>query len=201
MDQIKIGAFIAECRRKKSLTQKALADMLYISDKAVSKWERGRGVPDISLMIPLCDVLDISVAELLRGERLVDEARRKREEEEILRKMDEERQNKRNIILCSLIVALTLLSGITLIMVASHLEMEVWQRIALIVVSFLVISGGIAIVTVLDINIGIYECRHCGARFKPSFGAYFMGAHTITTRWLKCPECGKSSMCRRRLSR
>lgn len=199
MDQIKIGAFIAECRRERALTQRALADMLYISDKAVSKWERGRGVPDISLMLPLCEVLDISVAELLRGERLTDEESR-RQEEEILRKIAETKQSKRDIILCSLIVAITLLSFFTLIMAASYLVMEVWQRIALVVASVLVLGGGIAVVTALDIN-GVYQCRHCGAKFKPSFSAYFMGAHTLTTRWLRCPECGKSSMCRRRLSR
>ena len=70
MNQEKIGSFIAECRRKKKLTQIQLAEKLGITDKAVSKWETGKGLPDASIMIELCDELDISVNELLSGEKL-----------------------------------------------------------------------------------------------------------------------------------
>ena len=67
MDQIKIGRFIAKMRKEKPYTQRQLADMLGISDKTVSKWETGNGLPDVSLMMPLCDLLQISVNELLSG--------------------------------------------------------------------------------------------------------------------------------------
>ena len=69
MDQIKIGKFIAECRKQKSLTQMQLAEKLGITDKAISKWERGVAMPDTSIMIELCDILSISVNELLSGEK------------------------------------------------------------------------------------------------------------------------------------
>ena len=59
MDQIKIGRFIAEARKSQNITQKQVAEALSISDKTVSKWERGRGLPEISLMLPLCEVLHI----------------------------------------------------------------------------------------------------------------------------------------------
>lgn len=72
MDQIKIGRFIAKMRKEESYTQRQLADILGISDKTVSKWETGNGLPDVSLMMPLCDSLHISVNELLSGERLTD---------------------------------------------------------------------------------------------------------------------------------
>ncbi|MDO4490743.1 MAG: helix-turn-helix transcriptional regulator [Lachnospiraceae bacterium] len=70
VDNQKIGLFIAECRKEKSLTQKQLGEQLHVSDKAVSKWEKGRSFPDISLVESLCEILGISMGELLAGERL-----------------------------------------------------------------------------------------------------------------------------------
>lgn len=70
MDQVKIGGFIAQCRREKDMTQRQLADELGISDKTVSKWETGKGLPDAGFMVPLCERLGISVNELLAGERI-----------------------------------------------------------------------------------------------------------------------------------
>ena len=68
MEQEKIGKFIAECRKKKNLTQMQLAEKLNITDRAISKWETGKGMPDSSIMLELCNELDISVNELLSGE-------------------------------------------------------------------------------------------------------------------------------------
>lgn len=70
MDQKKIGAFIAQCRKEKSLTQIQLAELLDITNQAVSKWENGRGMPDVSLLQPLCDALGISLNELFSGEHI-----------------------------------------------------------------------------------------------------------------------------------
>ena len=68
MDQVKIGKFIAERRRKTNLTQMQLAEKLNITDRAISKWETGKSLPDSSIMLELCDVLGISVNDLLCGE-------------------------------------------------------------------------------------------------------------------------------------
>lgn len=84
MDQIKIGRFIAEERKKKNLTQRQLADILGISDKTVSKWERGNGFPEISLLLPLCSELEISVNELLSGERLQEVDYKEKAEENMM---------------------------------------------------------------------------------------------------------------------
>ena len=70
MDQIKIGKFISSVRKEKKLTQKQLADKLGITDRAISKWENGKSMPDLSLLKPICDVLDISINELLSGEKI-----------------------------------------------------------------------------------------------------------------------------------
>ena len=70
MDQIKIGKFIAECRREKNLTQMQLAQKLGITDKAISKWERGVSKPNSSIMLELCEILGISVNQLLCGSKI-----------------------------------------------------------------------------------------------------------------------------------
>ncbi len=69
MDYYRIGSFIAKARKEKKLTQKELADILHITDRAVSKWERGKGCPDISLLEDLSKILDVSIIEILKGEQ------------------------------------------------------------------------------------------------------------------------------------
>ena len=69
MDPKKFGAFVALCRKEKNMTQLELAQELKITDKAVSRWERGKGFPDISLLVPLAEALDITVLELMNSEK------------------------------------------------------------------------------------------------------------------------------------
>ena len=91
MDQIRIGRFIAQCRKADGLTQRQLADGLGISDKTVSKWECGRSMPDYALIQPLCESLDISVSELIEGKEA---SLHERQLMELLRRTQElERQN------------------------------------------------------------------------------------------------------------
>lgn len=87
LDKAAFGRFLAQLRREKGMTQKELAATLYVSDKAVSKWERGLSVPDISLLVPLAEQLNVTVAELLQGRRVEEEQRFTREEtEDLIRK-------------------------------------------------------------------------------------------------------------------
>ena len=83
MDQKRIGAFIAQCRKEKKLTQMQLAELLGITNQAVSKWENGRGMPDVSLLQPLCDALGISLNELFSGEHISAEEYKGKAEENI----------------------------------------------------------------------------------------------------------------------
>lgn len=84
MDQIRIGAFISERRKAKGLTQSRLAEELGITDKAVSKWETGRSMPDLSLFMPLCALLGITLNELFAGERIADERLREKADEVLM---------------------------------------------------------------------------------------------------------------------
>lgn len=84
MNQIKIGAFISERRKAKGWTQSQLAEKLEITDKAVSKWETGRSMPDLSLFMPLCTLLDVTLNELFAGERIAEEKWKERADEVLM---------------------------------------------------------------------------------------------------------------------
>ena len=84
MNQEKIGKFISDCRKKKKLTQSDLAEKLGVSDRTVGNWENGRNMPDLSLFKPLCDELDITINELLSGEKLEKDKYQEKFEENII---------------------------------------------------------------------------------------------------------------------
>ena len=98
MDQIVIGKFIAAERKRKGYTQRQLADILDISDKTISKWERGNGFPEVSLLLPLCNELDITVNELLSGERVSEEEYLKKAEENMVNLVREAQESKKKIV-------------------------------------------------------------------------------------------------------
>ena len=200
MDQIKIGKFIASMRKEQSMTQRQLADVLNISDKTVSKWECGNGMPEVALMLPLCEVLRINVNELLSGERLDGADYQRKAEENMMELVREREESKKKIILAVVVCVLTILSGVTIILVSGLLEMSTWLRAVLIAIAAIVTVGGIGVACVLDLSAGTCECRKCGTRFVPSSAAYIAGVHTITTRKLKCPHCGQVSYCKKRLT-
>ena len=200
MDQKKIGSFVTALRKEKGLTQKELAERLFISDKTVSKWETGKGIPDVSLIIPLCELLGITANELLSGERLEDTRYRQRAEEHIIALIKEKQESKRNILLSCIAAVISILPSTALILLSGLLEMTIALRVSLIVIAILTMASGIFIAAVLDMKSGTFECRHCKTRFVPTAGAYIAGPHSLTTRYLKCPACGKKSYCKRRLT-
>ena len=195
-----IGKRIKELRKKNDLTQERLADYLGITHKAVSKWECGKGLPEVSLMLPLCELLSINVNELLSGERLDADSYKQHAEENMMKLIDERKENKRKLILEVVVVMITLLASCTLIMLSGLLEMENWLRVTLIAIGLVVMVGGISVAAVLEMTAGGYECSKCGAYFVPTKTAYIMGIHSITRRNLKCPHCGKRNFCIHRLA-
>ena len=162
MDQIKTGKFIAERRRAKHLTQRELAEKLLVSDKTVSKWETGKGLPEVSLMMPLCEILGINVNELLSGELIDSAAYQKYAEENMMKLINERKENKRKLILEFIVVMITLLASITLIMIAGYVELTTPIRILLIAIAMVVMFGGIAVAAALEMTAGYFECAKCG---------------------------------------
>lgn len=196
MNQIKTGQFIAQIRKEKGMTQTQLADKLFISNKTVSKWETGKGMPEVSLMLPLCEELGINVNELLTGEKIPERNYIEKAEENIMNLVHEAQESKKKIILSAMTAGLTILSAVPLILVSGIFEMSVWTKTILIAIAIIVIAGGITIACILDREAGAFECKECHNRFVPEFRAYIMGPHTLTKRKLKCPKCGKSTYCK-----
>ena len=126
MDQVKIGKFISQMRKEKGLTQKQLGEELLISDKTVSKWETGKGMPEVSLMLPLCEKLGINVNELLTGERIPDEDYKKKAEENIMNIMREKEESIRKIIIEAVAFVITILACVSIIAVAGLTDIKTW---------------------------------------------------------------------------
>lgn len=201
MDQIKIGSFIAETRKQKNMTQRQLADALAISDKTVSKWERGKGLPEVSLMLPLCETLGITVNDLLSGQTVTDTDYKKKAEENMMDLMKENQENKQRFVLSVVCGVITIVAVCSLVVIASYIEMPVYARLLVILFAFATAVTGIGAAAVLERKAGHFECPHCKTLFVPSMRDYVNGYHTFTKRWLRCPECGQSGMCKHKIVR
>lgn len=201
MDQIKIGKFIADERKRKGYTQKQLSEKLGISDKTISKWERGNGFPEVSLLLPLCNELEITVNELLSGERVSEEDYRKKAEENMVNLVKEAQESKKKIILSTMVAMLVVVAAVPLFVLSGSLVTDTWLRVVLIAIGVIVVVTGIIIACILDRDAGAFECPDCHFRFVPDMKSYIMEPHTITKRKLTCPHCGAHKYCRKVLTR
>ncbi len=201
MDQIKIGKFISETRKALGITQRQLADALFISDKTVSKWECGKGLPEVSLMLPLCEELHITVNELLAGEKIEETEYKKKAEENMMNLVQENQENRKRMALSVICGAITVIAVVALVVIAAYIDLPVIAHVAVIAVAFAVAAVGIGAAATLEVRAGYYECPHCKALFVPTMGEYVKGYHTLTKRRLTCHECGKTGMCRHRIVR
>ena len=194
MNQEKIGKFIAKCRKSKNLTQSQLAEKLNITDRAISKWENGRAMPDSSIMLDLCNELDISVNELLSGEVIKMEDYSKKAEENLLEmKKQKEESDKRLLSLEWVIGYMASITFFVLIFVASFIEMPTWVRIILIVIGLCEFIIGMFYGIKIEQVAGYYECKKCHHKHVPKYSSVFFAMHMGRTRYMKCPKCGKRS--------
>ncbi len=202
MDQVKIGRFIAECRKKQGLTQMQLAEKLKITDRAVSKWETGKAMPDSSIMLDLCGILKITVNDLLSGEVVTMENYNKELEKNLLDMVKaKERADKR---LLSMEILTGFLSvGIMLVLcgIASFVQMADWLRIVLVLVGLVPLIIAMPFMLKIEQMAGYYECKECGHRYVPSYKSVFMSMHMGRTRYMKCPKCNKKSWQKKVLSK
>lgn len=202
MDIVKIGYFIRECRKNKNLTQKQLADKLYVEPKTISKWETGKGLPDVSIMKNLCNELGISLSELFIGDYIKEESNDLLIEKLIIDELKKEKiQNKKKLIGEILIGCAFIGSVITLILLVGLVSIATYLKIILVVLSLFFLIVGLFGLVILDVNIGYFECAECHERFIPSINDYVFGMHTLKKRKLKCPICGKKTWCLKRMTR
>ena len=202
MNQIKIGRFIAECRKKVNLTQMQLAEKLGITDRAVSKWETGKSLPDSSVMLELCDILKISVNELLSGEK-IDMENSDQNNEQLLLDMAKELEKKNKTVWLSmwtiLIVSMTaLFAGI--FVARFFISEEVWQVITVLGLCVIFLPPCFYALK-LEVSIGAYKCKNCGHEIVPTYMQALNAMHMGTTRYLKCPKCNKRTWCKKVLKK
>ena len=198
MDQLKTGKFITECRKQKHLTQAQLAEKLFITDKAVSKWERGIAMPDSSIMLELCDILGISVNELLSAER-VDTENDRQKNEHLLLNMAKELEQKNKTIWTSMwvIMAVSLVSLIAGIFISAFLVPEGVGQLILILGICVVFLIPCFYALKLEVSIGAYKCKNCGHEIVPTYSQALWAMHRGVTRHLKCPYCKKRTWCKK----
>ena len=202
MDQIKIGKFIAQRRKQAGLTQLQLADQLGITDKAISKWENGKALPDSSIMLALCSILGISVNELLSGEKISMENNNQKHEQ-LLLDMAKELEAKNKTIWSSMwaIMIVSMTALVAGIFITVFLVPEgPWQLVTIL---------GICIVFLipcfyalkLEVSVGAYKCSNCGYEIVPTYKEVMMAMHRGFTRHLLCPKCNKRTWCKKVLKK
>ena len=197
MDYNKIGEFIAQERKAKKLTQAKLAEKIFVSEKTISKWEKGKGLPDTNLLPKLCEILEINLNELLNGERIVKE--HNKSNEQILLNMAKEIEQKNKIIWSSMwvIMIVSLVGLFAGILISTFLIPEgAWQLVTIIGITVLFLIPCFYALK-LEVSVGVYRCKKCGHEIVPTYSQALNAMHMGTTRYLKCPMCKKRSWCRK----
>ena len=202
MNQIKIGKFIAECRKRQGLTQIQLAEKLNITDKAVSKWERGMAMPDSSIMLELCDILDITVNELLSGEKISMENNNQKNEQ-LLLDMAKELEKKNKTIWNAMWIIMTvsilgLIGGLAII--GFFMPEGPWMLVAIISLCMVFLIPCFYALK-LEVSVGAYKCKNCGYEIVPTYKQALNAMHRGTTRYLKCPKCNQRTWCKKVLNK
>lgn len=194
MDQIKIGNFISLKRKELNITQTELAEKLNITDRAVSKWERGICLPDASNIIELCKILNISINDLFSGEEVIMKDNEKKLEENLIEMTKlKEQKDKQLLNLEILIGVLSSLVLLVNVFLASFLEMEDLLRIILIVLGIIPFAIGMYYALKIEQLAGYYECPNCNHKYVPTYKSVCFSQHVNRTRKMKCPKCGKKT--------
>ena len=202
MDQIKIGKFIAERRKELNLTQMQLAEKLGITDRAVSKWENGKAIPDSSIMLELCEILQISVNDLLHGEVISMENYNKELENTLVDLVKQKEKNDKRLLDLQVVICVTsLVYYLAMIVLAAYLPMPGWLRLVLILGGLVPVIVSLVFALKIEQIAGYYECQECKHRYVPTFKAVNMAPHMGRTRHMRCPECGKKSWQKKVLSK
>ena len=201
MDMIKIGKFIAEKRKENNLTQLELAEKLNMTDRAISKWECGKSMPDSSIMLELCSILGISVNELLTGEEIKMEEYKERAELNLTELKRQKEESDKRLLNAEVFLGLyTSLLFFALIFTASFVEMADWLRIVLIATGLVFFAIGVHICLKIEQKAGYYECAKCHHTFVPTYKQTTLSMHMGRTRYMKCPHCNEKSWCKKVIS-
>ena len=201
MDMQKVGTFLSELRKERNLTQDELGEQIGVTNKTVSRWENGNYLPPAEMLQILSELYDVSINELLSGGRLDEKHYKENAEEYIVTDLMKKRNEaKKRLAVSCIVAAITILAGLSIILLSALLSAPIWLKIGCIVFSLIIIVLGVGVCCVLTVDAGVYECPACGEKFVPSMKDFIGGAHAFTKRKLKCPKCGKKNFCKKRLS-
>ena len=202
MDLIKIGKFIANCRKEKKITQEQLAEQLYITDRAVSKWERGLSLPDADKMLDLCNILDINVNELLNGEKIDMKDYEKKTEELLIELAKQEEIKNKKMMMNMWAITITALAFYTGIITLALYTLEEGPILGtVVVISTIILVISLFYGLKLEVEAGYYECKNCHHKFTAKYSKVLFAPHMSTTRYLKCPECNKKTWAKKVMSK
>ena len=202
MDQIKIGKFIAERRKHVNLTQAQLAEKLNITDRAVSKWERGKSMPDSSVMLELCDILKITVNDLLNGEVVTVDNYSKELENKLIEMVKHKEEADRRLLKLEIVLGIVaVLPLAAAAVIASIVPMEEWMGGLLVLLSLIPLLIATPFALKIEQKAGYYECGKCGHRYVPKYSSVFAAMHIKRTRYMRCPECKKWSWQKKKISK
>ncbi len=194
MDQIKIGKFIAEHRKKVNLTQFELSEMLGVTDRAVSKWERGKSMPDSSIMLELCKILKISVNELLRGEKIDMDNLKEKYEQTAFEMVKQKEESDRRLLNIEIVMGICcIIPLIVSIIVVNVINVEEWIKAVIVLSGLIPLLIATPFALRIEQKAGYYECKICGHKHIPKFSSVFWTMHINRTRYLRCPKCNKIS--------
>ncbi len=194
MDQIKIGNFIKQKRIEKNMTQSELAEKLNITDRAVSKWERGLCLPDAGTMPILCDILSISINDLFSGEKVDMKDNEKRLEENLLEMTQLKEQKDKQLLQLEYVIGFgSVFTYMVFIFLASFIKMDRILSIALIISAAIIIVIGVIFSLKIEQLAGYYKCSNCDHKYTPTYKSVFFAPHINRTRYMKCPKCGKKT--------
>lgn len=194
MDQEKIGKFIAACRKEKGFTQASLAEKLGITDRAVSKWETGKSLPDASIMMELCELIGTNVNELLTGERIAMDEYTKKAEQSLIEMQAKAEKADRNLLRMEIVMGIIIIPLCIILTKISEIFINQGDALtgyALLVISYVAIVLFGIMGMKIEHDAGYYECPNCGERYVPSMLAVLLAIHVGTARRLKCPYCEK----------
>ena len=194
MNQIKIGKFIAECRKKNNLTQMQLAEKLNITDRAISKWENGKAMPDSSIMLDLCKELKISVNELLSGEMIEMKNYEENVEKNLLEMVKQKEETDKRLLKIEILMGwIAILPLLISTAIVSSVAMEEWLGSVIVGTSIIPLLIATPFAIKIEQTAGYYECKKCQHKYVPKYLSVFGAMHMGRTRYMKCPKCNKRS--------
>ena len=191
MDLNKIGKFISDKRKEFGLTQSQLAEKLFVTDRAVSKWERGKSLPNTESMVELCKIFNISLTELINGETSSSNTLNQTENQLLALIKEKENSDKRLLLFEIFLGIITVISTLTCIFVAAYAPIDEWLRIVLIIIGVVLGLMGSSVALIIEHKAGYYKCTECGYTYVPKFKNFILAPHFGRSRLMKCPKCGK----------